>query len=87
MRRTAVLQGLRRIRFEDASGRRRKRRLRQAAAAGILRMSERTFRLHGPALPRRYRADGGPPVNVTCYRHRRDWPPGGQEYRRAATAA
>jgi transposase len=44
MRRTEVLQGLRRMRFEDIYGRWRARRLSQAEAAEILGMSERSFR-------------------------------------------
>ena len=44
MRRTEVLQGLRRMKFEDVYGRWRERRLSQAEAAEILGMSERTFR-------------------------------------------
>jgi transposase len=44
MRRTEVLQGLRRMRFEDIYGRWQQRRLSQAEAAEILGMSERTFR-------------------------------------------
>ena len=44
MRRTEVLQGLRRMKFEDVYGRWRQRRLSQAEAAEILGMSERTFR-------------------------------------------
>jgi transposase len=44
MRRTEVLQGLRRMKFEDISGRWQQRRLSQAEAAEILGMSERTFR-------------------------------------------
>ena len=44
MRRTEVLQGLRRMKFEDVYGRWRQRRLSQAEAAEILGMSERSFR-------------------------------------------
>ena len=44
MRRTEVLQGLRRMKFEDIYGRWQARRLSQAEAAEILGMSERTFR-------------------------------------------
>jgi transposase len=44
MRRTEVLQGLRRMKFEEIYGRWRQRRLNQAEAAEILGMSERTFR-------------------------------------------
>lgn len=44
MRRTEVLQGLRRMKFEDVYGRWQARRLSQAEAAEILGMSERTFR-------------------------------------------
>jgi len=44
MRRTEVLQGLRRMKFEDVYGRWQQRRLSQAAAAEILGMSARTFR-------------------------------------------
>jgi transposase len=44
MRRTGVLQGLRRMKFEDVYGRWQQRRLSQAEAAEILGMSERTFR-------------------------------------------
>ena len=44
MRRTEVLQGLRRMKFEDVYGRWQQRRLGQAEAAEILGMSERTFR-------------------------------------------
>jgi transposase len=44
MRRTEVLQGLRRMKFEDIYGRWQERRLSQAEAAEILGMSERTFR-------------------------------------------
>lgn len=44
MRRTEVLQGLRRMKFEEIYGRWRQRRLSQAEAAEILGMSERTFR-------------------------------------------
>lgn len=44
MRRTEVLQGLRRMKFEDIYGRWHERRLSQAEAAEILGMSERTFR-------------------------------------------
>jgi len=54
MRRTEVLQGLRRMRFEDIYGRWRERRLSQAEAAEILGMSERTFRRWRD----RYDADG-----------------------------
>jgi len=44
MRWTEVLQGLRRMKFEDVLGRWQARRLSQAEAAEILGMSERTFR-------------------------------------------
>jgi transposase len=44
MRRTEVLQGLRRMKFEDIDGRWQERRLSQAEAAEILGMSERTLR-------------------------------------------
>jgi transposase len=44
MRRTEVLQGLRRMKFEDIYGRWQQRRLSQTEAAEILGMSERTFR-------------------------------------------
>jgi transposase len=44
MRRTEVLQGLRRMKFEDVYGRWQQRQLSQAEAAEILGMSERTFR-------------------------------------------
>jgi transposase len=44
MRRTEVLQGLRRMKFEDVYGRWQQRRLSQTEAAEILGMSERTFR-------------------------------------------
>jgi transposase len=44
MRRTEVLQGLRRMKFEDVYGRWQQRRLSQVEAAEILGMSERTFR-------------------------------------------
>src|SRR5512134_712527 len=44
MRRTEVLQGLRRMKFEEVYGRWQQRRLSQAEAAEILGMSERTFR-------------------------------------------
>jgi transposase len=44
MRRTEVLQGLRRMKFEDIYGRWQQRRLSQVEAAEILGMSERTFR-------------------------------------------
>jgi transposase len=44
MRRTEVLQGLRRMKFEDVYGRWQAHRLSQAEAAEILGMSERTFR-------------------------------------------
>jgi transposase len=54
MRRTEVLQGLRRMKFEDVYGRWQQRRLSQAEAAEILGMSERTFRRWRD----RYRADG-----------------------------
>ena len=43
MRRTEVLQGLRRMKFEDVYGRWQQRRLSQSEAAEILGMSERTF--------------------------------------------
>lgn len=54
MRRTEVLQGLRRMRFEDIYGRWQRRQLSQAEAAEILGMSERTFRRWRD----RYDADG-----------------------------
>jgi transposase len=54
MRRTEVLQGLRRMKFEDVYGRWQQRRLSQAEAAEILGMSERTFRRWRD----RYQADG-----------------------------
>jgi transposase len=54
MRRTEVLQGLRRMKFEDVYGRWQARRLSQAEAAEILGMSERSFRRWRD----RYRADG-----------------------------
>ena len=54
MRWTEVLQGLRRMRFEDIYGRWQERRLSQAEAAEILGMSERTFRRWRD----RYDADG-----------------------------
>ena len=44
MRRTEVLQGLRRMKFEDVWGRWQRPQLSQAEAAEILAMSERTFR-------------------------------------------
>ena len=44
MRRTEVLQGLRRMKFEDVYGRWQQRRLSQVEAAEILGMSERSFR-------------------------------------------
>jgi phosphomannomutase len=44
MRRAEVLQGLRRMKFEDVYGRWQQRRLSQAEAAEILGMSERTLR-------------------------------------------
>ncbi len=44
MRRTEVLEGLRRMKFEDVWGRGRRRRSSQAEAAEILGMSERTLR-------------------------------------------
>ena len=44
MRRTEVLQGLRRMKFEDVYGRWQQRRLSPAEAAEILGMSERSFR-------------------------------------------
>ena len=44
MRRTEVLQGLRRMKFEDVWGRWQRRQLSQAEAAEILGVSERTFR-------------------------------------------
>jgi transposase len=49
MRWTEVLQGLRRIKFEDVYGRWQARRLSQAEAAEILGMSERTCRRWGTA--------------------------------------
>jgi transposase len=54
MRWTEVLQGLRRMKFEDVYGRWQQRRLSQAEAAEILGMSERTFRRWRD----RYQADG-----------------------------
>ena len=54
MRRTEMLQGLRRMKFEDVYGRWQQRRLSQAEAAEILGMSERTFRRWRD----RYQADG-----------------------------
>jgi len=54
MRWTEVLQGLRRMKFEDIYGRWQERRLSQAEAAEILGMSERTFRRWRD----RYDADG-----------------------------
>ena len=54
MRRTEMLQGLRRMKFEDIYGRWQQRRLSQAEAAEILGMSERTFR----RWRGRYHADG-----------------------------
>jgi transposase len=54
MRRTEVLQGLRRMKFEEIYGRWQQRRLSQAEAAEILGMSERTFRRWRD----RYQADG-----------------------------
>ena len=54
MRRTEVLQGLRRMKFEDVYGRWQQRRLSQAEAAEILGMSERTFRRWRD----RYQVDG-----------------------------
>jgi transposase len=54
MRRTEVLQGLRRMKFEDVYGRWQARRLSQTEAAEILGMSERTFR----RWRERYDADG-----------------------------
>jgi transposase len=51
---TEVLQGLRRMKFEDIYGRWQERRLSQAEAAEILGMSERTFRRWRD----RYQADG-----------------------------
>jgi transposase len=54
MRRTAVMQGLRRMRFEDVWGRWQGRQLSQAEAAEILGMSERTFRRWGE----RYEGEG-----------------------------
>ena len=44
MRPTEVLQGLRRMKFEDVYGRWQERQLSQTEAAEILGMSERTFR-------------------------------------------
>jgi transposase len=55
MRRTEVLQGLRRMKFEDIYGRWQQRRLSQAEAAEILGMSERTFRRWRD----RYEGEGG----------------------------
>jgi transposase len=54
MRRTEVLQGLRRMKFEDVYGRWQQRRLSQAEAAEILGMSERSFRRWRD----RYQTDG-----------------------------
>jgi transposase len=54
MRRTEVLQGLRRMRFEAVWGRWQGRQLSQAEAAEILGMSERTFRRWGE----RYEGEG-----------------------------
>jgi transposase len=54
MRRTEVLQGLRRMKFEDVYGRWQECRLSQAEAAEILGMSERSFRRWGE----RYRGEG-----------------------------
>ena len=54
MRRTEVLQGLRRMKFEDVYGRWQQRRLSQSEAAEILGMSERTFR----RWRERYQAEG-----------------------------
>jgi transposase len=54
MRRTEVLQGLRRMKFEDVYGRWQQRRLSQAEAAEILGMSERSLRRWRD----RYQADG-----------------------------
>jgi transposase len=54
MRWTEVLQGLRRIKFEDVYGRWQARRLSQAEAAEILGMSERTCRRWGD----RYEGEG-----------------------------
>ncbi len=44
MRRTEVLQGIRRMKFEEVLGRTRSRTLSQAEAASVLGVSERTFR-------------------------------------------
>lgn len=55
MRRTEVLQGLRRMKFEEIYGRWQQRRLSQAEAAEILGMSERSFR----RWRERYDAAGG----------------------------
>jgi transposase len=55
MRRTEVLQGLRRMKFEDVYGRWQQRRLSQSEAAEILGMSERTFR----RWRHRYEDEGG----------------------------
>ena len=44
MRRTEVLQGIRRMKFAELLGRVERRELRQAEAAEVLGMSERTFR-------------------------------------------
>ena len=54
MRRTEVLQGLRRMKFEDVYGRWQQRPLSQTEAAEILGTSERTFR--------RWRDGYDPPV-------------------------
>lgn len=55
MRRTEVLQGLRRMKFEDVYGRWQGRQLSQTEAAEILGMSERTFRRWRD----RYQDEGG----------------------------
>ena len=56
MRRTEVLEGLRRMKFEDVYGRWQGRQLSQAEAAEILGMSERTFRRWRD----RYEGEGAP---------------------------
>lgn len=54
MRRTEVLQGIRRMKFAELLGRVERRELRQAEAAEVLGMSERTFR----RWRERYEAEG-----------------------------
>lgn len=56
MRRTEVLEGLRRMKFEDVYGRWQGRQLSQTEAAEILGMSERTFRRWRD----RYEGEGAP---------------------------